>query len=184
MNTVIVIFFLPFLILIKCQSVNDQNWRRIVPLASTRADVERILGPTNEVYFATYRLKEGDLFIEYSSGPCRPERKGGWNVGENVVISVSFSPKHKRRVADLKLDPKKFRKVIDNHAIGILYYINDEEGINYEVQDGKVESIEYYPAKSFEHLHCGDPAEEKQRREPSITPTPFQRQPTVFEFPR
>jgi hypothetical protein len=158
MNTVLVILFLPCLILMKCQVVNDQNWRKIVPLTSTRADVERFLGPTNEVYFATYRLKEGNLFIEYSSGPCRPERKGGWNVGENVVISVSFYPKHKRRIFDLKLDPKKFRKVIDNHVIGVLYYVNDEDGITYEVQDGKVDSIEYGPAKRYEHLYCGSGA--------------------------
>ena len=73
----------------------DHDWRRLIPLQSTRADVERLLGPGKEAYFAIYQLKEGSLFIEYSSGPCRPERKGGWNVSENVVVSVSFSPKHR-----------------------------------------------------------------------------------------
>jgi hypothetical protein len=53
------------------------------------------------------------------------DRKAGWNVPENVVVNVSFSPKHKRRMADLKLDAKNFRKVIDAHVIGVFYYVND-----------------------------------------------------------
>jgi len=122
-----------------------------------RADVERLLGPTKEAYFADYTFSDGNLFIEYSSGPCRPERKGGWNVPENVVVSVSFSPTRKRRIADLTLNPKKFRKVIDRHVIGVIYYINDDDGITYEVQEGKIQSVEYGPRKRDDHLYCGDP---------------------------
>ena len=154
MNTVIAVFFLPFLVLTEWHLVNKQEWRQIVPLTSTRADVARLLGPTQEAYFATYRLKEGNLFIEYSSGPCTPERRGGWNVAKDVVISVSFSPKRKRPIAELKLDPQRFKKVVDEQVVGILYYINDEEGITYEVQSGKVESVEYGPTKKDEHLRC------------------------------
>jgi len=91
-------------------------------------------GSTTGAYFAQYELQQGSLFIEYSSGPCRPERKGGWNVARDVVIMVNFSPKLRRRIADLKLDSKKFRKVIDDHVIGALYYVNDEEGVTYAVQ--------------------------------------------------
>lgn len=130
-------------------------------LISTRPEVEALLGRTEGAYSAIYQLKEGSLFIEYSSGPCRPERRGGWNVPENVVVSMSFSPKHKRRIASLKLDPKKFRKEIGQHVGGVTYYINDEEGITYEVQSGKVDIIEYGPGKRYDHLYCGDTANQK-----------------------
>lgn len=116
-----------------CLCANAQDWRQIVPLKSTRAQVERLLGTATEAYFADYELKQGSLFIEYSSGPCRPERNGGWNVPRDVVIMLDFTPKHKTRIADLKLDPKKFRKIVDDHVIGVLYYVNDEEGITYAV---------------------------------------------------
>jgi hypothetical protein len=152
-KTAVASLCLSFLILTWCHDVNAQDWRQIVPLKSTRAEVERLLGSTKEGYFADYQLKQGNLFIVYSSGPCRPDRKGGWNVPENVVLIVSFSPKHKKRIAALKLDPKKFRKVIDDHVIGVLYYVNDEEGITYEVQSGKVDSVEYGPTKRDEHLY-------------------------------
>lgn len=131
--------FLPFLMLANQINVKGQDWRHIVPLKSKRADVERLLGPTAEPYFAVYYLREGILDIEYSSGPCRPERKGGWNVPKDVVITLHFTPERRTRIADVKLDQKKFRKMVDEHVIGALYYVNDEDGITYAVQSGKVD---------------------------------------------
>lgn len=163
MRIVFNVLFSSFLILTNLLNVKSQDWRQIVPLKSTRAEVERLLGTTTGAYFAQYELKQGSLFIEYSSGPCRPERKGGWNVPRDVVIMVNFSPKNRTRIADLKLDPKKFRTIVDDHVIGILYYVNDEEGITYQVQGGKIDFIEYHPAKKDEHLYCGDPGGGKQR---------------------
>jgi hypothetical protein len=157
MRIVFAALFFLFLISTNLFNVKGQDWRQIVPLKSTRDEVERIFGATTTAYFAEYELKQGSLFIEYSSGPCKAERKGGWNVPRDVVIMVSFTPKHKTRIATLKLDPKKFRKVVDDHVIGVLYYVNDEEGITYQVQSGRVDFVEYHPAKRDEHLYCGDP---------------------------
>lgn len=152
--------FLSSLILTNQLNVKSQDWRQIVPLKSTRAEVERLLGSTTGAYFGQYELKQGSLFIEYSSGPCRPERKGGWNVPRDVVIMVHFTPKKGKRIADLKLDPKKFRIIVDDHVIGALYYVNDEDGVTYAVQGGKIEFVEYHAAKKDEHLYCGDPKDE------------------------
>ena len=145
------------LFLILSSGLNAQEWHNIVPLKTTRTEVENLLGRTQTEYFAVYKLPEGEIFIEYSSGPCRPDRRGGWNVAENVVVSLHFYPKVKRRLADLKLDRKKLRKVINRHVGGVIYYINDQDGVVYEIQDGKVESVEYGPGKRYDHLHCGDP---------------------------
>lgn len=157
MRIVLIALFLPFVILTSRLNVKCQDWRQIVPLKSTRSEVERLLGSATGAYFAEYELKQGSLFIEYSSGPCKPERKGGWNVPRDVVIMVHFTPKHRTRIADLKLDPRKFKRVVDEHIIGILYYVNDEEGITYQVQSGKIDFVEYHPAKRDEHLYCGGP---------------------------
>jgi len=144
------------LVVIGCQSAKDPDWRQITPLRSTRVDVERLLGTSSNPYSAKYTLEEGSLFIEYSSGPCTPFRKGGWNVSKDVVVHMSFSPNIKKPVSTLKLDPKRFRKVIDDHVGGIIYYINDESGLTYEVQGGKVDAIYYQPGKKDDHLYCGD----------------------------
>ena len=151
----------PALLVLVHSFANAQDWRKIAPLISTRSDVEALLGRAEGAFSAVYQLKDGSLFIEYSSGLCRPERRGGWNVPENVVVTVSFSPKHKKRIGSFRLDLKKFRKVIDQHVGGVIYYINDDEGITYEVQSGKVDAIEYGPAKKYDHLFCGDTAGQK-----------------------
>ena len=153
--------FLCSLILMISPAASGQGWRKITPIRSTRADVERLLGPNNKSsYGVTYDLKDGILSIEYSSGPCRKERKGGWNVPEGVVVSFSFSPKKKQRERDLKLNRKKFRRVVDSHTGRHIYYINDRDGIMYQTQQGLLDTIENFPPKRYDHLHCGDPANE------------------------
>ena len=164
MKTQSTILFLCGLIFVLVSRANAQEWRKIVPLKSTRADVERLLGPNDKSYGVTYELTDGVLSIEYSSGPCRKERRGGWNVPEGVVISFSFSAKNKLPETNLKLNRRKFRRVIDTHTGGITYYINETDGITYEIQQGQVDGIEYYPAKKYAHLYCGDPAERNPKR--------------------
>lgn len=157
MKTIRHFLMLPSLLVVFYSCGNAQDWRKVRPLESTRAEVEALLGPEEGAFSAIYQLKEGSLFIEYSSGPCTPERKGGWNVQKNVVVSLSFSPRRKKQFANLKIDPKKFRKEIDQHVIGIIYYVNDEDGITYEIQDGKIDSIEYGPPRKYNNLYCGEP---------------------------
>lgn len=156
MKSIIPVLLSFALVLTNWQSNKDLDWRQIMPLRSTRIDVERLLGTSNEVYMAKYKLEEGNLFIEYSSGPCTPLRKGGWNVPTDVVVHMSFSPNLKKPVSDLKLNPKKFRRVTDEHVGGVVYYINDELGLTYEVQQGKVDVIYYQPGKKYDYLYCGD----------------------------
>ena len=135
-------------------TVHAQDWRSIVPAETTRSEVERILGQTDTAYFADYKLSDGHLFIEHSSGPCRPDRKGGWNLAGNVVVSVAFYPAVKPRFSELKVNRKKLRKVRDRHVRGIVYYINDDEDVVYEIQGGRVDYIDYGPAKKYEQLKC------------------------------
>jgi len=161
MHTLLPALLLSF-VLVCLNTVKDPDWHQIKPLQSTRGDVEHLLGPSNEAYYADYTLEEGNLFIEYSNGPCRPDRKGGWNVPKDVVVKLNFSPKQKRKISELKLDPKKFRRVAGEHVQGVFYYINDEEGITYEVQQGRVDEVYYEAPRKYEYLYCGDSASDNK----------------------
>lgn len=156
MKTGRIIFLYSCLTLALAGVVDAQEWRQIVPLKSTRADVERLLGPGERSNGVVYELKDGNLSIEYSTGPCSTIKRGGWNVPEGVVISFRFSPKVKQRISDLKPDRKRFKKVKDQHVGVIYYYINDKEGIMYEVQQGEVGYVEYYPPQAYDYLQCGN----------------------------
>ncbi len=156
-RTMSLLFPLVCLIIASSASVAAQEWKKIVPIKSNRAEVEKVLGATTEPYMAFYELEDGKLFIEYSSGPCRADRNGGWNVAENIVVSLHFSPKVKQRVADLKIDRRKFKEEIDKHSNGFVrYYVNEKDGIMYEVQQGEVGYVEYYPPSRYKRLQCGN----------------------------
>jgi hypothetical protein len=145
-----------FILLLLGQSAREsaQEWRKIAPLVTTRTDVEAILGPASDGFEVLYQLKDGKLSIEYSTGPCSSGQKGGWNLPQNVVVSLHFVPLHAMKVS--KLDLKKFRRVVDDHLPSVTYYINDDEGITYAIQQGKVDYVEYGPAKKYEYLYCKD----------------------------
>lgn len=151
-----IMFMYAFLTVAAASLTQAQEWRKIVPLQSTRADVEQLLGSGGKSYGIVYELETGNLSIEYSTGPCRGDKREGWNVPEDTVISYSFSAKVKQRFADLKFNRKKFKKVKDRHVPVIDYYVNVEEGVMYEVQNGEVNYIEYYPSRAYNHLYCGD----------------------------
>jgi len=133
-----------------------QDWRTITPLKSTRTEVESLFGPGNDRYLANYSLRDGTLSVEYSSGPCRSERKGGWNVPEGTVVSVRFEPKSKKKFASLKLEFTKFKKVEGGDVVGVVNYTNEEQGVTYEVHRGKVDAIEYLPDKRYDSLKCAE----------------------------
>ncbi|MGH9904405.1 MAG: hypothetical protein ACRD8U_02345 [Pyrinomonadaceae bacterium] len=137
-------------------SQRNKDWRGIVPLHSTRADVERLLGPSAkpEAYAEVYELGNEAVFIQYSSGPCRKERKGGYNVPTGTVIQLRVSSSEKPRFSDLRIDESKYEKTVDSELPGVLHYTNKEDGIAYEVQNGKVTSTNYFPAAKDHHLSC------------------------------
>ena len=151
----IVVFFTLFLFG-ENGSLSAQEWRKIVPLNTSRTNVEAMLGPASENFEVVYPLKDGNLSIEYSTGPCKTGQKGGWNVPKDVVISLFFSPRHPKKLSELKLDLMKFRKVVGVHVPSVTYYINDEDGITYAIQQGKVDFVEYGPPKKYDDLHCKD----------------------------
>jgi hypothetical protein len=131
-----------------------QYWRTITPLKSTRTEVESLFGPGTDPYLASYSLQNGTLSVEYSSGPCRADRKGGCNVPEGVVVSVRFEPKSKKKFASLKLQFSKFKRAEGGDVVGVVNYTDEEQGITYEVHRGTVDAIEYLPGKRYNSLKC------------------------------
>jgi hypothetical protein len=136
--------------------VFGQGWRAIKPLKSVRTEVESLFGPSSDPHLASYPLPDGTLFVQYSTGPCTPEMKGGWNVPEGTAVLIRFVPKLKKRFTSLKLDFSKFRRVEGGDVVGVVNYTNEEEGVTYEVQRGRVDAIEYLPAKRDHSLKCPD----------------------------
>jgi hypothetical protein len=76
------------------------------------------------------------------------------------VTSISVYPKRILRLADLRLDPSKYKRVGDSYSQGRTIFWNEEEGIEYHVSEGVsrgddiVREIYYKPAAGDSHLRC------------------------------
>ena len=134
-----------------CAQSKQLGWHGIVPLRSTRADVIRLLGSPNAD--GRYEIDNYVVHVDYSDGPCEPE-KLGWNVPRGTVVSLSLSPNNTLKFADLKINKKKLKKSQDGELPEIFYYTNDRDGITVSVSEGEVRNIYYNPTSKDNHLRC------------------------------
>jgi len=141
----------PILVLFSLVAVSEaKDWRGVVPLRSTRADVERLLGKPNAPY-GRYNIENEEADITYSSERCA----NGWNVPRDTVIRILVSLSGNRNLSEFRVDPNKFRKESDTHLTGNTYYTNRDQGVTYRVlESGVVLSIYYEPTNEDDSLRC------------------------------
>ena len=160
-----------------------KEWRGLAPLHSTRADVERLLGPpvTDRLDIAFYEFQKESVSFHYANGSCGVE-SSGWNVPRGTVITIRVRPRpNLLRLADLKLDESKYKKETNGHVWNIVSYINVEEGISYDVDTsagGMVTAVEYCPTAKDAYLRCPDAEEYLERTTKLVTypDMPFERE--------
>src|SRR5215213_1897008 len=157
MNLTCLLAFMATVVIVHPQA---NCWRGIVPLRSTRADVEKLLGqPVPEskaLDAATYKTESERVFVLYSTGPCDVKPSNGWNVPRGTVISISVEPNVKPKFADLKLDASQYEKIRDPEVLDFTYYTNKKEGVSIEVNtsEGVVTTFRYSPMSEDHHLRC------------------------------
>ena len=141
---------------------HGQGWNGIIPLHSTRSDVEKILGKSNEelsAYSSLYRTTEGTVIIDYADGlPCsRRESEIRWRVPRNTVENVLITPNRESPLSKLRIDVTKYRTKSGGDRPEDIYYINDESGETLRVFQGQVMSITYAAAAKDAVLKCVAP---------------------------
>ena len=135
-------------------AIEGKGWRGLVPLYSTRTDVERLLGPGTNECKCGYYLDDVNVFFQYSSSDCKAGGSGGWNIPPGTIILFTVIPKPNPLIADLDIDLSRFKKKADGHIEGVVYYSNEEEGISLEVYEGRVQAYFYQPRAKDEQKRC------------------------------
>lgn len=159
MKILTVIWFCLCVIVLTGAPVQDKGWRGIEPLRSTRADVERLLGPPTETkggYSVIYLRPDETVIINYAQGlPCGiGEHYSQWRVPRWTVESISITPLKEIRLAQLGIDESKYEKRSGGHLPEDVYYINDQDGETLITFQGQVKGFSYYPAEKYAHLLC------------------------------
>ena len=126
--------------------VQGKEWRGIVPLKSTRADVERLLGKPNGL--GRYEFENERAHIDYAKG-CEQSTNCLCLVPKDTVISIFVTMESELKLADLKIDLAKYKKKRSSHLPGIVNFTDEEEGITYTVDEGdeEVTHLTYLPRR-------------------------------------
>src|SRR5215467_6144696 len=129
------------------------GWRGIVPLHSTRADVERLMGGPGENWCkCSYYRDDFNAFFSYSTGDCEGESSGGWDVPADTVLNITVHQKPQPKLSDLGLDQSRFKK---SQSIGdLMSYVDEGQGLGLEVYQGSVQGFHYFPTPADEKMHC------------------------------
>lgn len=144
-----------------------QGWRGIVPLHSTRADVEQLIGLPMMPNGITYDLKNERVNIVYSDGGCAKGQPSEWNVPLGTVIGITIYPQTKLMLSDLRIDLNRFKKFINPRNPDSVYYNNEDEGISIGTRSNEeVVVVQYLPAAKDSHLRCSNsPAKQSSESE-------------------
>ena len=132
----------------------SKEWRSIVPLKSTRGDVERLLGtPKQSSRHNSYYSLPGEIVVfHFQVLTCNEDRFGfTWNVPAGTVISIGVIPKGRHRKEEyLKFGTFKAGDVDE----AFVYYTNESDGLSVETHNSLVTLVEYYPGTSQNGLQC------------------------------
>jgi hypothetical protein len=144
-------FIFSFLLSLFTVTVNAEPWRGIVPLKSTRADVERLLGkplPGAIPSYVTYKLETGELRVEYADqNLCTRLDSCDCRVPDDTVLHVIERPKGTIAFSSLKLDLTKFHAIVNRENPNNVAYSNSDAGIMYVISKsaGLVLFVQYGP---------------------------------------
>ena len=147
------------LVLLYASGVAAKDWRGILPMHSTRADVEALLGPppppppdrsyTLHPGRYIYFLDEGEVYIvfadtEFLKGLDCPSTKAG------TVLMIQVTPKEQIPVSNLNLDEKTFTKFDPSQNPGLGYegFIDKNEGLVIRAFKGTVQELVYFATAS------------------------------------
>lgn len=178
MRPALTLLFHLWILLLTATQAQAKEWRGIVPLHSTRADVERLLGPPFDEgnYIASYRMKDDVVMVFYAEGPpcSHGTIQRGWMVARDTVVRITVNTPNWFPFSTLEIDKSKYKEVSDGVTPDTSVFIDEEEGISYVVQTviqpemkdgerilherpGMVTSITYQPAAKDKHLECPPP---------------------------
>lgn len=139
------------------------DWSKIVPLQTTRAEIEARLGaPTfGTGYVLSYDTKDDRVTIWYG-GVKQPAKNGcKWELPQNTVLSFVYAPKEKFPLHELNVDLTKFRKERAYEMENDFYYHNSDEGLmlTSRIVDGQEMflSLTRDPDQTLRQKYCKQP---------------------------
>ena len=165
------------LLLLSANSTLAKSWRGIVPLRSTRADVQKLLGnPASPGdWLERYDFRGYTVYVQYATGNvfdptdhCENPGYYWWgyyHAATGTVLSVEVSFDYEIPLAKLKIPNfNKLPKDEPDETLSVDYF-DAKRGIQYSVRKRKVHTIEYGPSTVADALYRCAPDAQADARE-------------------
>lgn len=144
------------LVLFFPQAAAGKAWRGILPLHSTRADVERILGPPN-LEDAGYEIDGARVQITYTTQGCQDGLPSGWRVPADTVVSISVSAGDELLLNDVLVSGRNYDQIYAVQRPQLIDFVDPDEGVRYSSIEGYVLTTTYFAtAADDKQLRCGE----------------------------
>lgn len=140
-------------------AVRAKEWRGIIPLKSTRADVERLFGKTNQL--GRYEIHNERVSIWYSEGPCEgiygslAKPNCECLVAKDTVLKIVVTLDSPVKASKLGIDKRNYQRAAVDAYRPTATYSDFTEGVVYTIResDDSVTNIDYLPsAKDCEEV--------------------------------
>lgn len=136
-----------------------KDWRGIIPLHSTRAEVEALLGEPpppkdGKTFYAAsrarsvYFLEEGEVLIVYANEEVQAAAECSGKISADAVLLIKVTPAKGLRLSELPVDTSRLTKFDPSNPPGLGYegFVDEEEGIVIRSREGQVEQVAYIAA--------------------------------------
>jgi hypothetical protein len=136
------------------------EWRSLVPLVTTRNEVEAELGApsSGKEYIFIYDTLDERITVWYGGAKTSATDTCSWNIPNETVFNFLLAPKKKVRLTDMKIDLTKYQKQKALEMVRDYYYYNENEGITIttRVTDGEeiLLSIQRGPNAAQKKTYC------------------------------
>jgi hypothetical protein len=133
---------------------SERGWHGIVPLQSTRKDVEKLLGHPKSKCNCFYSLANENVIFEYTDRVCSEDSSSGWKVPLDTVVSISVYPLNTRWINEHQINKTRYKIEKDPELPGITHYTSIEDGLIISADNDKIMGYHYGPSAKDRHLNC------------------------------
>lgn len=148
MKAVLITLLLSFTVLASGQSLED-GWKGILPLRSTKKDVEKTYGPPSRIDDNDYYQYVGDNFsaqVNYSTEPCSGNQydRGKYNVPKDTVLDIWVYVRGNVLLSTVEFDRSKFVRKPDQELLNLVHYYSSDNAMSISSSISDKEGNEYF----------------------------------------
>ena len=136
-------------VLVAASNVAAKDWRGLLPMHSTRADVINLLGPAPSPFAEgrlVYSFDDADVWFMFADKTYLATGDCDAAVAEGTLLAISVKPKKEMSLTSLNLDESNLRRFnpadVNTDLVGL---VDEQQGIVVRVATKFVEEVVYVP---------------------------------------